>query len=189
MTSEEKQRDQIERERLKFLEEQRRKDRLLELEEEREKEARRNGKRVRQDDWEYQRQQKEMERDRANQISKLYESYKPNFDLTYRDATGRELSTKEVHLLYRTNVRHSMNWRKSFMERNRERKRLRKSWKSCNKRLLSKKRLPLILHSILWPCLVIELKVLEVHSCRYQKVHLGNFYFICSSHSIVILLM
>ena len=56
------------------------------------------GKKPRIDEWERQMQVKEAERIKAVQGAKRFEGYKPNFDITYRDAHGRELNSKEVFL-------------------------------------------------------------------------------------------
>ena len=99
-TTEEKQRNAVERERLEWLAQQRRKDAVEQRMLERERELRREGKKPRMDDWERQQQIQEAERIKAIETAKRFEGYKPNFDITYRDEHGRELDQKQVCCLF-----------------------------------------------------------------------------------------
>lgn len=95
-TDEEKQRNFVERERLEWMAEQRRKDAMEQRALEREREVRKDGKRPRIDEWERQQQIMDAERRKAVEIAQRFEGYKPNFDITHRDDHGRELNAKEV---------------------------------------------------------------------------------------------
>lgn len=95
-TDEEQQRNVVERKRLEWLAEQRKKEAREERKLEREKSQRRDGKQPRMDDWERQQQIRESERIKAEEVARRYANYKPNFDITYRDEHGRELNPKQV---------------------------------------------------------------------------------------------
>ncbi|KAJ3302245.1 hypothetical protein HDV03_005223 [Kappamyces sp. JEL0829] len=100
LSEEQIQKDAVERERLHWLAEQRKKDALAQRELEREKEMRRaGGSHKREDEYEYQQRQRDLERERARAAVEKFENYTPNIELHYRDATGRELSKKEAFKL------------------------------------------------------------------------------------------
>jgi hypothetical protein len=100
ISDEQKERNVIEKERLQWLTEQRKKDAILAREVDREKESRRgkNGTK-READYEFQNRQAERERELARFAAKKFENYQPNIELHYRDVTGRDLTPKEVYLL------------------------------------------------------------------------------------------
>ncbi|KAJ3309238.1 hypothetical protein HDV04_006302 [Boothiomyces sp. JEL0838] len=110
-TDEQIKRNQIEKERLQWLQEQRKKDAIRERELQKEKEEARKrnlalgekGKRQHRgtlllikDDYDKVEKMREMERQRAQETIEKFKDYKPNVNLIYRDSAGRDLNPKEA---------------------------------------------------------------------------------------------
>ncbi|KAI8895243.1 SART-1 protein [Globomyces pollinis-pini] len=102
VTDERKSQDELQRQRIKWLQDQRLKDaqreRLLQQEKEANKSrgVDKSGKRIREDQYERDQRYRDAERERAREIQAKFADYKPVINLEYRDSGGRVLSTKDA---------------------------------------------------------------------------------------------